>query len=140
MKGKYFLDTNILVYSFDHRARRKQAKSQELIEAALQRHQGIISTQVLQEFLNVATTKFSRPLSAQDAYRYLDSVLAPLCEVYPSLALYRQGLNIQTETHYSFYDSLILAAAIHANCDILYSEDFQHDQRIRGLRIDNPFH
>ena len=94
MNGKFFPDTNILMYSFDHRARRKRAKSQELIEAALQRHQGIISTQVLQEFLNVATTKFSRPLSAQGAYRYLDSVLAPLCEVYPSLALYRQGLNI----------------------------------------------
>ncbi len=140
MNGKYFLDTNILVYSFDHRARQKQTKSQELIEAALQEHLGIISTQVLQEFLNVATTKFSRPLSALDTYRYLDSVLAPLCEVYPSLAHYRQALNIQTETHYSFYDSLIIAAAIHANCDILYSEDFQHDQKIRGLRIVNPFH
>ena len=124
MNGKFFLDTNILVYSFDRSARRKQAKAQELIESALRTHQGIVSTQVVQEFLNVATTKFTTPISVPDARRYVDSVLAPLCEVYPSMALYRQALDLQSETRYSFYDSLILAAAIHGNCDAIYSENF----------------
>lgn len=61
MNGKHFLDTNIFVYSFDGSARHKRGKSRELIATGLRTHQGIISTQVLQEFLNVATRKFVIP-------------------------------------------------------------------------------
>ena len=139
MSGKYLLDTNIFVYSFDRAAKAKRARARELIDAALRAQKGIISTQVLQEFLNAASKKFEKSLSMQDCYRYLDSVLAPLCEVFPSIALYRNALELQADTRYSFYDCLIIAAALHADCDTLYSEDLRDGHNVRGLTIKNPF-
>lgn len=139
MPDKVFLDTNIFVYSFDSRASRKQHQAQDLIATALDTHQGVISTQVIQEFLNVASTKFTHSLNRADCQRYLDAVLAPLCEVYPSLPLYQQALDLREESGYGFYDCLIVAAALHSSCDILYSEDLQHGRSIHSLRIMNPF-
>ena len=52
----------------------------------------------------------------------------PLCQVYPSLAHYKNCLEIQVETKYSFYDTLILAAAVETGCDVLYSEDLHDGQ------------
>jgi len=66
-------------------------------------------------------------------------VLGPLCKVYPDQALYEASLDLQQETGYSFYDALILASALRGTCEILYSEDLQGGQQIRGLRIVNPF-
>ena len=57
----------------------------------------------------------------------------------PSLALYRRGLEIQARYGLSFYDSLIVAAALEFNCSRLYTEDMQHKQRIETLTIENPF-
>ena len=58
---------------------------------------------------------------------------------FPSIDLFRQALILQQETHYSFYDSLIIGGALQAGCGTLYSEDLQDGQQIRGLRILNPF-
>ena len=139
MSAKFFLDTNILVYSFDASQPEKKERALVLIGDALQSGQGIISTQVMQEFLNVATRKFVTPLTAEDGKAYLRMVLGPLCKVYSDLALYEASLDLQQETNYSFYDALILASALRAGCEILYSEDLQSGQQIRGLVIVNPF-
>lgn len=139
MSARYFLDTNIFIYCFDSSDRRKQRTAQALVKGALADHLGLISSQVVQEFLNVATRKFARSMTAAEARAYLESVLAPLCEVFPSLALYQQTLEIQRESGFSFYDSLILAAALQAQCRWLYSEDMQSGQTIQGLTIRNPF-
>jgi len=66
MRGKYFLDTNIIVYSFDKTEPVKQATAKELIKDALSLNKGIVSYQVIQEFANVALQKFSRPLEFND--------------------------------------------------------------------------
>lgn len=139
MNDKFFLDTNILIYSFDEGAPEKRDRSRHLINLALQSGNGLISIQVVQEFLNAATGKFSTPMTLQDSQRYLRKVLNPLCQVYTDLPLLENGLNISDETSYSFYDSLILAAAIKANCDVLYSEDFQHRQIVQGVKIVNLY-
>ncbi len=139
MNAKVFIDTNVFIYSFDQRNPVKQARAAELIAYALESGNGMISTQVIQEFLNVATQKFKVPLKIEDCLTYLGKVLNPLCHVIPGLALYETCLHIQGETHYSFYDSLILASAFHGGCEILYSEDLQDGQRIRGVQIVNPF-
>jgi predicted nucleic acid-binding protein len=140
MSDKYFIDTNILVYSFDPNDQRKQNIAHELIQNALKDQAGCISSQVIQEFLNVSTRKFSPPLSHQDSLRYLNVVLAPLCEVFTSLDLLRRTIEIAERWHYSLYDSMIITAALQANCAVLYSEDLQHGQRIETLAIVNPFH
>jgi predicted nucleic acid-binding protein len=66
-------------------------------------------------------------------------VLGPLCEVYPDQAINEVSLDLQQETGYSFDDTLILAGALFGGCEILYSEDFQAWQPVRGLKIVNPF-
>jgi predicted nucleic acid-binding protein len=110
-----------------------------LIQEALETGTGIISTQVIQEFLNVATQKFAVPMKAEDSKTYLRLVLNPLCQVYPNLSLYETCLDIQAGTKYSFYDSLILASAIQGRCEILYSEDLQAGQEVKGVKIVNPY-
>ena len=70
---------------------------------------------------------------------FLRNVLAPLWRVQPSAALYTRTLDVQQRYRFSFYDSLIVAAALEAGCARLLSEDLQHGQLIEGLTIENPF-
>lgn len=139
MKDKYFIDTNIFVYSFDPQDIIKRNISRDLIKRALKDQVGCISSQVIQEFINVATKKFNPPLSIQDCSKYLNSVLAQLVEIYSSVELYHKALEIFERWKYSFYDSLIITTALQTDCTILYSEDFQHGQKIQSLTIVNPF-
>ena len=139
MKDKFFIDTNIFIYSFDDSHPLKRRKSRDLIGAALCDFNGCISYQVIQEFLNVATRKFTTPLHKNDCKKYIETVLEPLCEIFPSSALFNDALDIQEGWKYSFYDSLIIAAALRADCRILFSEDLQHEQPIRDLVITDPF-
>jgi predicted nucleic acid-binding protein len=139
MSVEFFLDTNILVYTFDETSPAKQSRARELVEHALENRSGVISYQVTQEFLNVATRKFVPPLSADQAQRYLQQVLEPLCSVFSSNDLYRRAIDIQARWRYGFYDSLIIASALHAGCTTLYSEDLQASQAIESLTIVDPF-
>ena len=82
-----------------------------MVEKALTEGEGLISFQVVQEFLNVATHRFPEPMSSLEATLYLDRVLMPLCRVFPSPELYRSTLALAERWRYSFFDSLILAAA-----------------------------
>jgi predicted nucleic acid-binding protein len=78
-------------------------------------------------------------MTAGEAAHHLKAVLAPLCAVFPSFKLLEDALAVQKQLKYSFYDSLIVAAALEAGCETLYSEDLQHGQQIGRLRIANPF-
>src|SRR4030067_2479275 len=102
MSAKYFIDTNVFLYSFDDPQPAKKERSMALIQEGLQTGLGIISTQVIQEFLNVATRKFAVPMKAVDSKAYLRLVMNPLCQVYPDLSLYEANLDLQAETGYSF--------------------------------------
>ena len=139
MNGKYFIDTNIFVYWFDDRVKAKQQKARQIIEQAVNGAAGIISYQVIQEFLHVAAKKFSKTMSIYEGQYFLDTVLAPLCEVYPTIEFYKNTVVVQNEMKCSFYDALIVAAAVQEHCSILYSEDLQHGRVISGVKIQNPF-
>lgn len=134
-----FIDTNIFVYLFDETDARKRGIAGQLIRNALETRGAQISHQVIQETLNVLTRKLPSPMSAADARRFLEKVLAPLWLARPSLALYQRGLDLQARYGFSFYDSLIVAAALEGGCARLLSEDLQHGQQIEGLTIENPF-
>ena len=73
------------------------------------------------------------------ARAYLEAVLTPLYRVPASVALYHRGLDVQQRYRLSFYDALIVAAALEAGCRRLWSEDMQHGQRIGQLTIEDPF-
>ena len=135
-----FLDTNIFVHAFLASEPRKRAKAVELIETCLGSGRGSISYQVVQEFANVARKKFATRLGADDCKAFIDAAMQPLNRVASSTALIHTALDLQDELKYSFYDSLMVAAAIQAGASTLYSEDLQHWQLVRGvLRIVNPF-
>jgi predicted nucleic acid-binding protein len=139
MSVEFFLDTNILVYTFDPKNTDKRERARSLVETALQSNVGVISYQVVQEFLNVSTRKFAMPMAPDAARDYLNIVLEPLCAVFPSIALYQRAIGLSERWRYGFYDSLIIGSALEAECSILYSEDLQDRQKIESLTIVNPF-
>ncbi|NER46947.1 MAG: PIN domain-containing protein [Symploca sp. SIO1A3] len=139
MKGNFFLDTNILIYTFDQSQPQKQAISRNLVRDALNNRSGCISYQVIQEFLNVASKKFANSLSVSDCQTYLTNVLEPLCEVFSSTGLFHRALEISSRWKFSFYDSLIVASALSVDSKILYTEDLKHEQKIEDMIIFNPF-
>lgn len=139
MSAKFFLDTNVLIYSFDKRSPAKCKKAIELIGEAVEDHHGIISYQVVQEFISAASRKFATPLRPDDLNAYVRTILLPLCEVHSSSELFRRALDVSEQTGFSFYDCLIVASALEAGCSTLYSEDLQSGRIFNGLRIVNPF-
>jgi predicted nucleic acid-binding protein len=139
MSGRFFLDTNIFAYTFNGSAPVKARKATQLIRRAADTGEGIISYQVVQEFFNVALKRFAQPMSVAEAEQYLITVLRPLLAVHSSAAIYFEALRIAEKRRMSWYDSLIVAAALEGECETLYSEDFQNGQKIGGLKIENPF-
>jgi predicted nucleic acid-binding protein len=117
----------------------KQEKARRLVTRALEKHDGIISFQVVQEFLNVAIRKPQCYMTQPEAQAYLSQVLMPLCEVFPDASLYSSALSIADETGWTLYDSLIVSSALAADCGVLLTEDLQHGRTIRGIEIRNPF-
>ena len=77
--------------------------------------------------------------TAEDTRLLLLRVLAPLWQINPTPVLYERGLELRARYQFSFYDSLIISAALEAGCKTLYSEDLQHGQIIGQLTIVNPF-
>ena len=139
MSDRFFLDTNIFLYSFDRNAPKKAARATRLIRRAIEARQGIVSYQVVQEFFNVALRRFEQPMTGVEAEQYLGTVFRPLLAVHSSQALFGEALRLKERHRLSWYDSLIVAAAIEAQCGILYSEDLQHARQFGDLRIENPF-
>ncbi len=132
MNAKPFLDTNVIVYAFcsdDPRA----VKAEDLLERG-----GVISVQVLNEFVNVLRRKQGRGWDeVQDALGVLKVLLDPPQPL--TLELHEAAVEIARDCGFSIYDGLIIAAALRSGCSILYSEDFQHGQGIGQLTIRNPF-
>ncbi|MEZ5536533.1 MAG: PIN domain-containing protein [Thiolinea sp.] len=129
---KVFFDTNILLYLLSaDEAKADRAES-------LLANGGIISVQVLNEFTAVAFRKLK--LTYAEISEILTTVSA-VCEVKDlTVETHRLGLSIAERYGFSFYDSVILSAAVRADCTVLYSEDMQSGQSIFGtLTIKNPF-
>jgi predicted nucleic acid-binding protein len=126
-----FFDTNILVYAQEAGSKADRAR-------ALFARGGKVSVQVLNEFAAVARRKLGH-----DWDEIADAIDDALVLAGPPLPL-TLDLHITArtlaETHrLSFYDALIVAAALESGCDTLYSEDMQHGRTIATLRIQNPF-
>jgi predicted nucleic acid-binding protein len=139
IEGDFFLDTNILVYALDETSPAKQKIAAQLVREAILSGRGVISIQVVQEFLNVALTKFKQPMTVEECRGHIRNVLEPLCAYFPSISTMDHSLRVTEETGYHLYDALIVTAAIESGCRTLYSEDLQHGRQLRGLTIVNPF-
>jgi predicted nucleic acid-binding protein len=128
---KAFFDTNVLVYTVTLDPRKRQADR-------ILRTGGIVSVQVLNEFANVARNKLRhewRTITyALEQFRLSFEAVCPL-----TLDTHVAAVSLAEDNGLAFYDALIVASAIEAGCDTLYSEDMQHNRAIGGLTIRNPF-
>ena len=134
MNDNVFIDTNILVYTYSNDEPSKKEIACNLILS----NNTFISTQVIQELINTITRKFK--------YQYSDALNA-ITECCNNSNLFTnnhstiiQACNIAERYKFSFYDSLILSAALDSNCSIIYTEDMNDGQVINDkLTIKNPF-
>jgi predicted nucleic acid-binding protein len=134
MSDNVFFDTNVLVYAHTHSNLQKQSIAQELITS----NHSFISTQTLQELSNILYKKFDQPW---------EDILKVISEEAQNNILYinvkeniHEACQIASRYGFSFYDSLVISAALSCNSKILYSEDLQDGQIINGvLKIVNTF-
>jgi len=132
-----FFDTNVLVYAFDEGEPAKREVARALVEEHLIGGDETLSVQVLREFYS-ATRKQSHPLSdeeAVEAVRYL-AAFSPISE---DAGMVIGAVRRSRELMLSFWDALIVEAALKAGADLLLTEDLQHGRVIEGLRVENPF-
>lgn len=139
MSDKTFLDTNVVIYAFDHASPEKLKVARRLItEGAVGKH-AIVSYQVVQEFVNVALLRFQAAMTELELEEFLFETLFPMTAITSSSSLVIEALRLRSQHSLSWYDSLILAAALQAGCKLLFSEDFQHGRRFGDLTVQNPF-
>ncbi len=138
MSDNYFVDTNILVYTRDSNEVVKQPKAKRWLQYLWQHECGRISAQVMNEYYVTLTQKLSPGLSREQARADLRAlnVWQPL-EI--STALIEAAWDIQDRYGYSWWDTLVITAALFLDCRYLLSEDMQHEQHIGNLTIINPF-
>ena len=138
MTDKVFVDTNILVYAHDLDAGNKHDQAAEIVSQLWESRNGVLSTQVLQEFYVTLTRKVSSTLSKLEArnlvqkYSHWHLVLND-----PSIII--QASEIEESNNISFWDALIVSAAYSQNVPTILTEDLNHGQIIEGIFIKNPF-
>jgi predicted nucleic acid-binding protein len=126
-----FFDSNVILYLVSAEPE-KATRAEDLLSDG-----GVISVQVLNEFVSVARRKYSI-----DWARILDvtSAVRTVCRVEPvTLAIHDMGVRIAQRYRFGIYDGTIIAAALDAGCDVLFSEDLQDGQQIDQITIRNPF-
>jgi len=131
--NSFAVDTNIFLYLRNSDSPEKQKKANNLIDLL-----PIVSSQVVSEYLNVSKRLLKLPKE-----QILDICLNDLdgCNIHSvTISTLRLARKLISMYDFQLFDSIIVASALEANCDILYSEDFQHNQLIENqLRIINPF-
>ena len=135
---KVFVDTNIIVYAYDTSAGEKYKKSVEIMDELWSSGDGVISSQVLQEFFVNVTKKISRPMDISLAKEVVKDLLN-WKTVIADGRIILEAIDIHSQHKYSFWDSLIIASAIEGGAKIILSEDLADKQIIKGVAIKNPF-
>ena len=136
MSGREFIDTNVLIYADDVRNPQKRRRARVLIRDLMMNRRGVVSLQVLQEFFAAAIRKIG--LSSEHARRRV--VVYSRFDV---VTLAPSDLLVAIDLHrihrFSVWDSLVVRAALNANCTTLHTEGMSSGQRIESLAINNPF-
>ena len=138
MNDKTFFDTNVLVYAFDKSESKKGAIAKQLIGKFGAEGNLVLSTQVLQEFYVCVTRVGKSKLSREEAESIVNNFAEfPLIQVNKNII--SQAMKRHQSQFFSFWDSLIVEAALHSGCSQLLSEDMQDGLMVDSLTICNPF-
>ncbi|MEN6508139.1 MAG: PIN domain-containing protein [Smithella sp.] len=137
-EDKIFLDTNILVYAYDISSGKKHDPARNIVTDLWNSRTGAISVQVLQEFFVSITKKIPNPLDVKTASDIIrDFLLWEIIDNDGELMI--AAMDIQARYRYSFWDSLIIAAAVKIGASVLLTEDLKNGQIIEDVMIKNPF-
>jgi predicted nucleic acid-binding protein len=136
--GRTFFDTNVLVYLFDEDSPREQDRARQIFGEESRAGRIVLSPQVLQEFYVTVTRKLARPLSQKAALSAATHLAAfPMVPVDGVTVL--RAVHLHQRASLSFWDALIVQAAMEGHCKRVFSEDLQHGRRFGDLVIENPF-
>jgi len=136
--SQVFLDTNVLIYTLDQDEPAKQQQAGELLGKLAEEGSVLLSTQVLQEFYVVSTTKLRSPLSPERGRAAVAALTAfSIVTVTPEIVL--AAVRLHQSERLSFWDSLIIQAALSGGAELLYSEDLQSGRQFGRLQVENPF-
>lgn len=138
MSDKVFVDTNVIVYSRDATEPVKQKQADNWLQHLWSNQSGRISFQVLNEYYVTVTNKLKPGLSQTEARDDIRNLMVWKPAVIEQVVT-QSAWSIQDTYGYSWWDCLILAAALKQDCRYVLSEDIQHGQRIEGLEIISPF-
>jgi predicted nucleic acid-binding protein len=135
---KAFVDTNVLVYAYDRGAGPKHERALSLVEELWKEGNGILSTQVLQEFYVNVRRKAKKPVSIEQARALIADYLSwnPIVNDGATLL---EAIDVEQRYQLSFWDSLIVVAAQKGGASVLFSEDFNHGQKFGSVVVQNPF-
>lgn len=133
-----FFDSNVLVYMLDTQEPVKQQQAIKRLAQSIEHDSVALSTQVLHEFVNVVTRKLNSRLTIAEASAHVEQ----FCQfeiLGSSAASVQAAIELMQLYKTSWWDALILEAALRADADVLVSEDFSHGQRFGKLVVENPF-
>jgi predicted nucleic acid-binding protein len=136
---KVFVDTNILVYGYDTSAGEKYSIAKKILKDLWDTGNGLISTQVLQEFFVTVTRKLAKPMDVMTAKEIVKDFLK-WKTIVTNGTLILEAIDIHHKHQYSFWDSLVIVSAIEGGATTILSEDLSDMQKIKGIVIKNPFH
>jgi len=136
MATRHFIDTNVLVYAEAKDYPLKQKAAFTLLKQLYEETSGVLSTQVLQEYCNVALKKLR--LTPQYIRSQLD-FYEQFEVIHVTPAIIRSGMDLHQTRSIAFYDAIVIASASTAGCSVLFSEDMNAGEIMNGVRIVNPF-
>jgi predicted nucleic acid-binding protein len=135
-KERCFIDTNLLIYADSGDEPVKQRIALSLLKQLRLNQKGVLSTQVLGEYCNVALNKLKLPhADIREQMQFWEQY--EVVQVTP--AIIHMGLDLHQTRSLGFFDALIVAAAKASGCTVLYSEDMNAGEMVNGVRIVNPF-
>ena len=138
MSAKVFLDTNILIYAYDIDAGSRHQIALEVVKDLWEKRNGVLSTQVLQEFYINVTKKIPRPIPLFEAREIIRTYLCWEIRENTAMSVIRAS-EIEEKYNISFWDAMIIVAAYSAKVDMILTEDLNSGQTIEGILIENPF-
>jgi len=134
MKDKVFIDTNVLIYLFSNTEPEKRKLLRDLLKKI--GYPMVWSTQIIQEFYQVMTVKHGK---APQKVKAIIKQFKEFETVINGINTIENAIDIQILNRISFWDSLVISAAVQSNCSLLLTEYLNHGQKINGVLIQNPF-
>ena len=136
---RVFVDTNLWVYRLDRREPEKTRFVASWLRGLVDRHEVVVSTQVMIELRAVLDGKLKPAFSAEDIRAALNA-LAAFEVVVTHASLVQEAHELAVAEQLFWFDALIAEAALRSRCEVLYSEDFGHGRVLSNqLRVQNPF-